>query len=221
MSYHLASGTHAVLVGQDLVVLDIAGDAYFCHVGCAAQIDLAQRPSVQIASADLAKALIDAGLVTSAPVCGRRPFRRPPNRPSTDLWEIPPPSPMPGDRRRMCRAYADLLHRYAGRSLRQLVTTAQRRDDDGTALRSQEPSPELVRLSARFRQLLPWAPIQGECLFRSFMLLLFLRRSGLDALWVFGVRTWPFEAHCWLQVGDVVLNDSAEHVLGYEPIFAA
>ena len=40
------------------------------------------------------------------------------------------------------------------------------------------------------------------------------------AVWVFGVRTWPFSAHCWLQIGDAVLDDDPERVGIYPPILA-
>ena len=66
----------------------------------------------------------------------------------------------------------------------------------------------------------PFAPFQGECLFRAFLLLAYLRLEGRHATWVFGVRTYPFQAHCWLQVGDMVLNDAVERICGYTPIFA-
>jgi hypothetical protein len=36
--------------------------------------------------------------------------------------------------------------------------------------------------------------------------------------WVFGVQSRPFAAHCWLQLGGVVLNDTVDHVKRYTPI---
>ncbi len=84
-------------------------------------------------------------------------------------------------------------------------------------------SPEIVRLTASaavFRELLPWVPFQGVCLFRSLMLRAFLRRSRLSATWVIGCRTWPFEAHCWLQSGDLVLDDTADHAASFTPLLA-
>jgi hypothetical protein len=57
-----------------------------------------------------------------------------------------------------------------------------------------------------------------RCLFHSLTLLLFLRRFGIHPRWVFGVRKAPFGAHCWLQDGEVVLNDSVERVAMFTPI---
>ena len=63
-------------------------------------------------------------------------------------------------------------------------------------------------------------PFAGACLRQSFFGRSFLRARGFEAVWVVGVRTWPFEAHCWLQHGDVVLNDGAERVVAFTPIWA-
>jgi hypothetical protein len=59
---------------------------------------------------------------------------------------------------------------------------------------------------------------KNECLFDSLALLEYLARHGIYADWVFGVQTRPFAAHCWVQHGDIVFNDTVEHVSGYTPI---
>jgi hypothetical protein len=46
----------------------------------------------------------------------------------------------------------------------------------------------------------------------------FLAAFGVLGSWVFGVQTLPFGAHCWVQLGDTVINDTVEHVRGYTPI---
>jgi len=35
---------------------------------------------------------------------------------------------------------------------------------------------------------------------------------------VFGVKLNPFSAHCWVQAGDIVLNDAIDHVTIHTPI---
>jgi Transglutaminase-like superfamily len=59
---------------------------------------------------------------------------------------------------------------------------------------------------------------KNECLYDSLALLEFLARYGIYPDWVFGVQTRPFAAHCWVQHGDIVLNDTVEHVSGYTAI---
>ena len=56
------------------------------------------------------------------------------------------------------------------------------------------------------------------CLFDSLALLHFLARFRLYPDWVFGVTADPFEAHCWVQAGNVVLNDTIARVSAFTPI---
>jgi len=56
------------------------------------------------------------------------------------------------------------------------------------------------------------------CLFDSLALIHFLARFGVFPDWVFGVSADPFEAHCWVQAGHVVLNDTVQRVSGFSPI---
>jgi hypothetical protein len=59
---------------------------------------------------------------------------------------------------------------------------------------------------------------KNECLYDSLALIEYLARNGIYANWVFAVQTRPFAAHCWVQHGDIVFNDTVEHVSGYTPI---
>jgi hypothetical protein len=58
------------------------------------------------------------------------------------------------------------------------------------------------------------------CLFDSLALIHFLARFEVYPDWVFGVRADPFEAHCWVQAGSVVLNDTVERVSALTPIMS-
>lgn len=72
---------------------------------------------------------------------------------------------------------------------------------------------------ARFRILSPLVfTTRNACLLHALTLIEFLARYGLYPNWIFGVRTGPFAAHCWVQESDVVFNDSPEHVRSYSPI---
>jgi hypothetical protein len=59
---------------------------------------------------------------------------------------------------------------------------------------------------------------KDACLLDSLTLTFFLRRYGLAATWVFGVRTEPFLSHCWVQQGDYVFNDSPHRIKQFSPI---
>lgn len=64
---------------------------------------------------------------------------------------------------------------------------------------------------------------RDRCVLDSLALLKFLSFSGAslkDISWVVGVRMRG-PAHCWLQSGAVVINDTPERVRKYKPIFVA
>lgn len=79
-----------------------------------------------------------------------------------------------------------------------------------------ERARKLVEAFARYRVFL--FSSKDECLYDSLALLEFLARYRIYPEWVFGVQTRPFAAHCWVQHGDIVFNDTVEHVRGFTPI---
>jgi hypothetical protein len=62
---------------------------------------------------------------------------------------------------------------------------------------------------------------RDRCLSNSIALRWRLERDGFGATLVFGVRLFPFQAHCWLQRGVTVLNDHHEHIAQFTPVLAA
>ncbi|OGN50265.1 MAG: hypothetical protein A2352_02195 [Caulobacterales bacterium RIFOXYB1_FULL_67_16] len=201
----LAEGIHAVRVGEDLVLLDLAADAYLCLPECG---DLRIEGRRALGSMDDLLRLAAEELVhpTSAPD-DRVP---PPALQSARLPPAPPIRPTLRDlatfgviwldvvRRRP--TLLDLSRRYARRRRR-------RSDPDALAARVEV-----------FRQLLPLAPWTGACLLQAELLLRFLNAADLDADWVFGVRTFPFLAHCWLQIGEQCVSEAPETLTVYRPI---
>ena len=61
-------------------------------------------------------------------------------------------------------------------------------------------------------------PIKFSCLADSLSLIAGLARRRLAADLVFGVKLHPFSAHCWVQAGDLVLNDPIDHAILHTPI---
>ena len=59
-----------------------------------------------------------------------------------------------------------------------------------------------------------------RCLPRSIALALCLATWRVGTQVVIGVKIAPFGAHCWVQAGDLVLNESVEEVQRYQPIIA-
>ncbi len=208
-AYPLRPGVHGVMVRQDLVLLDTRSDSYLClpALGSAAIVDGALCCAPAIAGQLREERLI----------CDRRRAHPYPVR------------PIPALPTRACRVeQAKAIS--PGARLAFISTwcalAAQRPEISDLALRmGGRPAGVLDhealadRVDA-FRRLLPAMPWVGACLFQSWLLLAFLRRGGHDATWVFGVRTWPFAAHCWLQAEDACLTDAPEALSAYHPILA-
>jgi len=217
MTLRLASGVHAVQVGSDLVFLNPRQDAYFCLPLEPGAVDLA-GDWLDAHLPGLADALCASGLAAPASDAAQ---------PASG----PPPVPARTARRLIEDQIGAIDRRPRARHLRALAIAAlaarRGRDraipdlvDFDARPAEAEPSARLLADLTVYRRLTPWLPLDGLCLFRSHMLLRYLNALGHGARWVFGVRTWPFRAHCWLQVGDVALDDEAERLSAYAPIMA-
>lgn len=76
----------------------------------------------------------------------------------------------------------------------------------------------LLQANGQFERARRYVPIEPICLLDSLSLLRFLSRRGLPANIVFGVTPEPFAAHCWVQAGDMVLNETLFDTHAYTPI---
>jgi hypothetical protein len=106
------------------------------------------------------------------------------------------------------------LRRYSMlRTVRSIANQKQRH------IKSQAKDHEaLGDLVATFHRLRPLYARKYLCLYDSLALVEFLAHYHYFPHWVFGVKTEPFGAHCWVQEGNSVLNDTVEFVQGYTPI---
>jgi hypothetical protein len=208
---YLRPGVRATPIDSDLALLDVGADAYVClpEAGAAWRAG-PKRPD----GAALLAALRSAGLALDTPAPASPPPD--PTLPRRRIGGMDA-APTRHDIVRLALALVDLRRGYHRRAFRDVLTFVRKRPATPTSA----DDPELRRLCAVFEQAVVWLPLSGKCLLRSFLLLRFLQRSGRDATWVFGVRLWPFAAHCWLQVEDVVLDDWPERLSPYTPIHRA
>ncbi|WP_148216850.1 lasso peptide biosynthesis B2 protein [Phenylobacterium zucineum] len=203
---------HAALVGEDLVFLDIGADAYSCLPGAGGAVELRANGALVVRDPSVADQMRMAGWLGHRDAAPAARAAAP--RVRTTLL---PHSPPPARARHAAEVLAvtvDVLRRYRGRSFAEILAAA----GPAPPPPDRPPSEDLTRLVADFHGWIPYAPIPGKCLVRSFVLRRWLRRHGHDAQWVFGVATWPFRAHCWLQWGDVALDDVPERLQAFEPI---
>ena len=206
---YLKPGVYAAVVEADLVLLDVASDAYLCLPDGASM--LGGDPSGALRPGTLRDALRAAGLVCEAP----GPAVTTPAKPRRSvIHEVGGFRP---DARVLAAATGAVLDVRQARRRKGVGAYLAVAGETGRLGRDQAGVEDAAR---RFWALSPWLPIEGECLVRSALLVSFLRRMGLAADWVFAVRLWPFSAHCWVQVGDVCLNDDAERLVPFTPIFS-
>lgn len=79
-------------------------------------------------------------------------------------------------------------------------------------------SSRITMLARRFESARRLVPIAPRCLPDSLALLDFLSRRFVAGSLVVGVRLHPFRAHCWIQAGDITLNESLDGIAAYTPI---
>lgn len=99
--------------------------------------------------------------------------------------------------------------------------TVYRRRHAGDALRGRlrdELASQLCHHASRFQYARLYAPSSMRCLPDSIALIRYLARRGLPARLVFGVMANPLSAHCWVQAGDLVLNDTVGNASAHTPI---
>jgi hypothetical protein len=102
--------------------------------------------------------------------------------------------------------------------LDRLIASRQGR---GRAQGSARPEPlEKTTLDAvsLFRQMRRYVPIASCCLLDSLSMVKFLMRRRLPSTIVVGVTLDPFGAHCWVQVADLMLNETLDKASLYTTI---
>lgn len=204
---HLAEHLHFAVVDEDVIVLDEQTDAYSCLPGAGTVIQV--RGDRVVAPEPVLEQLREGGFLG-------RPGETRPGAPPPPTRALPLPRSSATDvgaTTRFWWSWWRVGRNFESRSLASLLAMHRRRSPSSSL--SEE---EVARLTAAFVRLLPWAPGQGACLYRAHLLRTLIRDAGGDVRWVFGVRTWPFSAHCWLQVGDAVLDDEPDRVAVYTPI---
>lgn len=120
---------------------------------------------------------------------------------------------------------AALLRIVLGRALfgtGALIRSMRRSKTQPTQARATRTDYELSAAIQLFRRVRPWIyTARNNCLFDALVFTDYLLRLGFDAVFVIGVRTRPFEAHAWTQVGTGLVDDLPERVQTFTPIVVA
>ncbi|AXB80224.1 lasso peptide biosynthesis B2 protein [Novosphingobium sp. P6W] len=117
------------------------------------------------------------------------------------------------------RVLASLIKVRLDLWVRSLQTNLDRVAARNRAIGTGATPAELNKIVADFLKCERILPAQ-TCLLRSLTLHRLLAQDGHASEFVFGVKLHPFEAHCWLQRDDQVINDTIEQVGRFVPIRA-
>ncbi len=169
----------------------------------------------------LLREMVAHGMLVTDPERGRPATPIATVRPVRTLIEFDldePPRASASQFRRFARAW---MKARVALSLRPIQSTIEAvRGSRGRLRRA--PAPDLAATRAlvmactRLRPL--FYTLRDACVLDSLTMLHFLASYGAHPEWVFGVKTEPFDAHCWLQQGELLLNDLPERVRRYSPI---
>jgi len=210
----LAPHVYAAQVDGDLVFLDARANAYFCLPRDAAaglRVLIGDGMPPPPASGEILEELRQAGLLLFND--------RPRHLAAGDLYHAP------GMRARISpfllwRLLAAAIGAHLDLRLRRPLDWFRKIARRNARARSVPDRDRLLAFARLARDVQPLVPATAGCLASSLFLLHLLQGDGFRARWVFGVRTYPFEAHCWVEHDGTVLNDSLEHVRWYTPIVA-
>jgi hypothetical protein len=233
--YLLAPHVYPCISGQHVILMDLERDKYVAvlpahrlagwvrgwPVGAMAPPGPAHNSD---SGADaLVSQMLAHGMLVTDPHVGKDAVPVTTTRPQRSLVEF--------DLDTRPRARAAQLWRFGGSCLRAqlslklrpiqaIVDTIRDRKARRAARGPQETDPVRLRaLVTAFARLRPlFYTLRSACLLDSLTLLHFLSAEGIHPDWVFGVKTEPFDAHCWVQQGELLLNDIPDRVRQYSPI---
>jgi hypothetical protein len=242
--YLLGNDVFAAASGTNVVLLDLARDAYLTLSADDAQLlrySIGGWPAVSanttlpperrtLACEQLTADMLSRGLITDDPAQGK--LAAPLEYVSLKTTLIEPAtvfSPIacagsPLESSHVWRfafavgaAATSLRRRGLCRTVHRVAHRKRLRAAHDAAMNIQD----LRDLVCIFNTLRPFAYASAQaCLLHSLSLIMFLRLYEIYPTWMFGVATEPFAAHSWVQSGEILLNDSLERVERYTPIMA-
>ena len=231
--YQLAPDVFLCLSGNHFVFLDLRRNKYLClnrrNTQIAMRILIGFSESADVLNEKrsddnlrVVEALLDAGLVARRDDTEHRLIQLPIQVPSRAL-----PTPVYRQTSSIRASHAAVFLRASLKasaklrwySMHDTVHTVRKRKHRRVRRNSQDREP-LAELVAAFRRLRPFYMRNYRCLYDSLALVEFLAQYDYFPQWVFGVRAEPFNAHCWVQEGEYLLNDITDNVRTYTPIMA-
>lgn len=211
MRYRLRDHLSACLIGEHAVFLDADADRYFRLSGALERAFLAYATDPLAAPASL---LLEHGiLVPAGPESADTPERMDlPLRSALEMPHDPPGCGIAAIPEVLATLWA-CRHALRARGFASVLEWTAEHRTRRCRLCIPEPSQEQALLHATrlFLSARPHIPVATCCLPDSLALTRFLARRGLHSRIVIGVTGDPFSAHCWVQAGDLALNETVGH----------
>lgn len=235
MRYYLSQNIHICVVDDQIVVLDLVRDKYLSldkdassllrpYVGLLSSRGGVlnsgeEAPLDEVLSRLSASAILCTAHIPPAATGTHQPFVRP-----HDAITPRPPFREHVRAHHAARYIASVVSAKSAlrmRPLHRVVLSERRKNAARASSRGMFDSARVARLCSVYSRLRVIATGPRQCLFDSLALKLFLAKYGVYPDWIFGVRLNPFAAHCWLQHGNTLVNDSLDSVRQFTPIMAA
>jgi hypothetical protein len=102
-------------------------------------------------------------------------------------------------------------------SLARIISTIERRKA-AVSPKAMCDRPDLTEIVAAYEQSSVHIARHDRCLPRSIAMTRHLLSAGIVPTLVFAVMVRPFQAHCWVQYEDQLLNDQPETIRNFTPI---
>lgn len=235
--YLLAPHVYACVSGQHVVLMDLERDKYVAvapahrlaawvlgwPVGSMHASDSSHDADADAGADALVAQMLAHGMLVSDPHIGKPAVPVSAARPARSLVEFDLDTRPPSGGSLLWRFGASYLQAKLALKLRPIQTIVEGvrdRKARRSARAAREVDPvrlrELVSAFTRLRPL--FYTLRSACLLDSLTMVRFLDAEGIHPAWVFGVKTEPFDAHCWVQHGETVLNDAPDRVRQYSPI---
>jgi hypothetical protein len=238
VSYFLSPHVHVCVAGKQVILLDLERDKYLAvahahpigrwvrgwpqpQTGPAATLQDGAPGRVPGAENGLLAQMISQGLLVTDPALGKEAAPITADKPKVALVEYDlhvRPRATPRQLGNFCAAFAVARWSLKRRPIKDVVRAVRLRKKRASAASAVDIAAirELVTAFVHLRPLFYTA--RDGCLLDSVTLTHFLARYGVFPTWVFGVKTEPFYAHCWVQQGDYVFNDTPDFIKGFSPI---
>jgi len=216
MAYRLRDNLGACVAGGRAVFLDLDADRYF-GLPAAADKAFQQWLTGQDPEPEQLDVLVSRGLLL---LCGQG--STPPSRASFSLPAAGRETRPKGRVTAIRFVHIFLARLYWSFALKLRSLAAIRRVLEAKRPKRESSAgphdPRYDDIATSFEKTEAIMRTHDRCLSDSLAFLSICYASGLSPRLVFGVRTTPFAAHCWVQVDDLVLNDRLEHVRLFTPI---